>query len=63
MTTKATYYPKFDYTPTDLSKYIEAAGIFTILLKSGKTVHFFPENNESFREWLNTHNIQNLRDN
>lgn len=63
MTNKVAYYPAFEHSSIDLSKYIEAAGLFTILLKDGKTVHFFPDNQEDFKEWLTEHKVLNIRDN
>jgi hypothetical protein len=63
MTTEAAYYPEFEHSSINLSKYIEAAGCFTILLKDGKIVHFFPKKQEDFKEWLTKHNIPNIRDN
>ncbi|HQW94281.1 MAG TPA: hypothetical protein PLU58_00680 [Saprospiraceae bacterium] len=60
--TDAAYYHGFEYTSADLTKYIEAAGVFSILLRNGSVVHFFPESKEGFREWLQKHKIQNVRD-
>ncbi|WP_262919263.1 hypothetical protein [Niabella hibiscisoli] len=39
--TDAAYYHGFEYSSDELYKYIEAAGVFTILLKNGNVVHFF----------------------
>ncbi|MBO9592241.1 MAG: hypothetical protein J7599_04975 [Niabella sp.] len=56
-------YPQFEYSFTDLEKFIEAAGIFTILLKNGKTVHYVPDQPQLFKRWLEAHNITDLKSN
>lgn len=43
-------YPGFEYEPDTLTKYIEASGLFSILLKGGKIVHYKPSNPEDFRK-------------
>jgi hypothetical protein len=62
MITNASY-PRFEHKATELAKYIEALGIFSILLKNGKIVHYTPANTDDFRKWLNNHNIDNIRSN
>jgi len=54
-------YPEFEHGPDALNKYIEASGIFTILLKSGAIVHFSPGNKDTFRKWLQEHSIPDIR--
>ncbi len=56
-TDTAALYPGFEYTPGILRKYVEASGIFTIMLKDGTIVHFSPSDNGSFRNWLEQHAI------
>jgi len=56
-----TSYPAFEHSADTLKRYIEAAGIFTILLKDGTITHYFPENVIEFRSWLEKHNIQDVR--
>lgn len=60
--TDANYYKGFEYSSAELTKYIEAAGVFTILLISGSVVHFFPESKDGFREWLQSHSVPSIRD-
>lgn len=47
----------FDHEAVDLKKYIEASGLFSILLKCGKIVHYIPQHAGDFRRWLTSHNI------
>ncbi|SDE32031.1 hypothetical protein [Niabella drilacis] len=54
-------YPEFEHAPATLNKYIEASGIFTIMLKTGAIVHFSPGNAEAFRKWLTEHSIPDIR--
>jgi hypothetical protein len=54
-------YPEFEYNAGDLKKYIEASGLFSILLKCGKVIHYKPKSVNDFRNWLQSHNIFNLR--
>ncbi|MGJ7031547.1 hypothetical protein [Niabella hirudinis] len=54
-------YPEFAHAPATLNKYIEASGIFTIMLKTGAIVHFSPGNADDFRKWLVEHCIPDIR--
>ncbi|MBZ4192617.1 hypothetical protein [Niabella beijingensis] len=51
----------FEYAPETLIKYVEAAGIFTILLSGGAIVHFHPDKVEAFRNWLKEHKVPDAR--
>ncbi|MBZ4190321.1 hypothetical protein [Niabella beijingensis] len=55
------HYPEFEYAAPTLNKFIEASGIFTILLTSGAIIHFRPENSASFRQWLTEHAVEDIR--
>lgn len=35
-------YPEFKYKESEIKRYIEAVGLFSILLDNRKTVHFTP---------------------
>lgn len=59
MTPKATY-PDFKHEAYDLKKYIEASGLFSILLKCGAIIHFKPPCADDFRAWLRIHNIDSI---
>jgi len=57
----AALFPEFEYGHTQLNKFVEAAGYFTILLKSGEIIHFSPEHPEEFREWLHIHKVADIK--
>lgn len=59
MTTNATY-TGFAHEAGDLKKYIEASGLFSILLRCGNIVHYTPQNADDFRCWLVSHNIYSV---
>ncbi len=59
MTPNATY-TGFDHEAGDLKKYIEASGLFSLLLKCGKIVHYTPQHADDFRRWLTSHHICNI---
>ena len=54
-------YPEFQHEAHELNRYIEASGIFSILLKCGDIIHHRPMHVEDFRNWLSSHDIVNLR--
>jgi hypothetical protein len=54
-------FPDFDYKGTEISKYQQAAGIFTMLLKNGEIIHYEPAVIDAFEEWLSRHNVENIR--
>ena len=57
---KTAGYPGFEHPPEALIKYVEAAGIFTISLKSGTIVSFTPDAKDDFRNWLQSHKIPDI---
>lgn len=59
MTPSATY-PDFEHDAYSIKKYIEAIGLFSILLKCGKIVHYTPACADSFRSWLSSHDISRI---
>jgi len=61
MNTIATY-PEFEYKASELKRYIEAVGLFSILLNNGEIVHYTPGSSTDFRKWLCCNNIINVRD-
>lgn len=56
-----TTYPGFEYPFNLLHKYVEAAGLFTIMLNDTSIVHFKPEDIDGFRSWLKTNNILDVK--
>lgn len=51
----------FGYRSEDIKKYVLAAGLFTLMLQSGKIIHYEPEDAEAFERWLLHNGIQNIR--
>lgn len=51
----------FQHSSFELLKYIEAFGIFSILLKEGEVVHFTPTDKAAFINWLSYHRIENIK--
>ncbi|MFT3904350.1 MAG: hypothetical protein QM727_14340 [Niabella sp.] len=54
-------YQGFSYPCKSLVKFVNTLGIFTIMLKSGRIVHFQPDNIEDFRQWLIKNNIEDIK--
>lgn len=54
-------YPGFDYDANQISKFMAASDLFTILLKNGEIVHFTANDENSFVEWLIQHDIENIK--
>jgi len=54
-------YPDFDYTAEQLSKYLSASDLYTIMLKNGEIIHFTPKDSAAFEKWLEQNNIPNIR--
>lgn len=53
-------YKGFPYQATDLSAFAITCGIFVISLKSGKIVHFTPDDEDHFYNWLMSINIREV---
>jgi len=54
-------YDWFSSMRSEISKYIEAAGIFSLLLKSGDVIHYIPQDKCAFRKWLYFHGITDVK--
>lgn len=61
-TLKKDTYEGFNYPVTELTKYIRASDIFTIMLKDHSIIHHTINIKEAdlFEKWLTTHNIFNI---
>ncbi|UCS95222.1 hypothetical protein KZP23_09530 [Echinicola marina] len=57
----ASYFPGFQYSASELLKYITATKDYTLMLKSGEFVKFTPVDDFLFEQWLLANNIQNIR--
>ncbi len=56
-------YDGFDYPASAISKYIysRALGLFTIALKNDtKTLNYMPEDPDTFKAWLDAHDVRDL---
>ena len=43
-------FEEFEFKAEHLNRYIEASGIFSILLKNGQIIHFIPKDVMSFKD-------------
>ena len=51
----------FTYAAKELSAFIYGAGIFVISLKNGEVINHEPADVAAFQEWLNNHNIRDVK--
>ena len=54
-------YPNFKYKPSQLRKFIATSGVVTLLLIDGGIEHFAPENITDFINWLDAHNVPDIK--
>lgn len=54
---------EFPYKPEELSAYAETFGTYVISLKNGSVVNYDPKDAKSFEEWLQQHNVRNIKNN
>ncbi|WP_423147858.1 hypothetical protein [Rubrolithibacter danxiaensis] len=59
--TFVSHYPGFEYSIEQLYKFIAVHELFTIMLNDGRIIHFTPNDPDSFRQWLQKHQIQDIR--
>lgn len=57
----ASRYPSFEYSAEQLHKFLAASEFFTIMLTNGDIVHFTPEDEGHFRQWLSDNHITDIR--
>lgn len=57
----ALHYPEFEYPGTELFKYMTISNDFTIMLKDADIIQYVPDNEITFKKWLDDNNIQNIR--
>lgn len=60
--TTAFHYPGFEYSATELLKYITVLKDFTIMLKEGDIIQHTPDDETAFKRWLDGNYIQNIRE-
>ena len=54
-------YPEFEYDADQLSKFIAASDIVTILLKDGRIIHQTPKDLTAFVSWLSNNHIPDIK--
>ncbi|MGE8426630.1 MAG: hypothetical protein ACN6O7_02095 [Sphingobacterium sp.] len=52
------YFSLLKHRSDEIIKFIANCGIFSLLLKNGKVIHFIPENPDHFMEWLGSKGIK-----
>ncbi|QNL52218.1 hypothetical protein H8S90_11955 [Olivibacter sp. SDN3] len=55
------YFPNFEYPASEVSMYICILKDFTLMLKNGDIVKFTPDNEDTFKAWLDDNGIKNIR--
>lgn len=61
MTFTKSYFAGFEYEPTEIRKFLQTYGTFTLMLTTGAIIHFQPEHALDFLRWLNHHEIEDIR--
>lgn len=56
------FFPDFRYPFSNLTKFLQADRVFTILLKDGNITHFIPSNVREFRNWLTHHQVEDIKE-
>lgn len=56
------YFPILKHRSDEIRKFIASCGIVSLLLKSGKVIHFFPDDPEHFIQWLSSKGIKNIKE-
>ena len=57
-----THFPNFEYSASEIFKYIYILKDFTLMLNDGDIVKFTPDNEDAFKKWLDDNGIQNIRE-
>ncbi|OJZ06478.1 MAG: hypothetical protein BGP15_04345 [Sphingobacterium sp. 40-24] len=59
--TASTCFPNFEYPASEVFKYICILKDFTLMLHSGDTVKFTPDDEYAFKAWLDNNGVKNIR--
>jgi hypothetical protein len=54
-------FPGFEHPASLIKRYACTIGIFTMLLTDGNIISFEPKDTEGFRQWLNDHNVKDMK--
>lgn len=60
--TAATHFPNFEYSASEIFKYLNVFKDFTLLLNNGNIVKFTSNDEEAFKKWLDGNGVQNIRE-
>jgi len=55
------FYPGFEHDVQQVKRFLQAYWAFTILLADGRIVHYEPENNLDFHQWLVRNGVKDVR--
>lgn len=51
----------FPHPAKDIRRYIHALGRFTLLMQDGAVIHYRPQSSAQFLQWLELHEIPDVR--
>lgn len=57
-----THFPGFEYSASEVFKYMYILKDFTLMLNDGDIVKFTPDDEDAFKKWLDDIGIQNIRE-
>jgi hypothetical protein len=55
------HYAGFEHQSTEIRKFLQTYGTFTLMLRNGAIIHYQPEHALDFQRWLNHHQIEDIR--
>ncbi|UBM59578.1 hypothetical protein LAG90_02775 [Marinilongibacter aquaticus] len=61
MKVTAKHFLGFQYSASEILKYISVAKDFTLMLSSGEFIKFTPIDDSLFEDWLIANKVQNIR--
>ncbi|MNJ92295.1 hypothetical protein D3C87_99620 [compost metagenome] len=56
------YFSLLKHHSDEIRKFIANCGIFSLLLKNGKVIHFIPDDPDHFIQWLSSKGIKNIKE-
>ncbi|MCC2598307.1 hypothetical protein [Sphingobacterium sp. FBM7-1] len=56
------YFPNFEYSASEVFKYMYILKDFTLMLNDGDIVKFTPDDEDAFKKWLDDNGVQNIRE-
>ena len=60
--TAATHFPNFEYSASEIFKYLNVFVNFVLILKNGNIVKFTTDDEGAFKKWLDDNGVQNMRE-